>query len=63
MKQIKQLDLPVKHNQLIVARIFSEIREDNRYWCRDLLSEGKRSYRWKLLNTKVRKLIKQLNSK
>ncbi len=52
--QVRELDLPMKRSQVIVARTFNEIREDSRYWCSDLLSEGKRSLRKNILTTAVR---------
>ena len=53
MLQVKDLNLPMKHNQLVVARFISLIREDERYWCRDLLAEGKEYVRNEVLKLKV----------
>ena len=47
------MDLPLMQNQLLVVRYISLIREDERYWCRDLLAEGKGQQRWDILNSKV----------
>ena len=51
---MKELNLPLKHNQLIVARNFGLMREDDRYWCKDLISEGMADHRWMLLTAEVR---------
>ena len=53
LTQVNDLNLPLKHNQLVVARFISLIREDARYWCRDLLAEGKRDVRREILLQKV----------
>ena len=52
-KQVSELDLPVKHTQLVVMRYISVIREDGRYWCRDLLAETRSKRRWQILTSKV----------
>ena len=52
-KQVSELDLPVKHTQLVVMRYISVIREDGRYWCRDLLAENRSKRRWQILTSKV----------
>lgn len=44
----------MKHNQLLVVRYISVIRDDERYWCSDLLAEGKGWQRRDILTTKVR---------
>lgn len=51
--QVKDFDLPLKHNQLIVARNFSLMREDTKYWIKDWLTEEKVKERMRLLTTEV----------
>lgn len=52
--QVKELGLPLKHNKLSVMRFFTLIRDDDRYWCKDLLTEERDSLRWKILTLKVK---------
>lgn len=51
--QVRELNLPLKHNQLVVVRFISQIRDDDRFWCKDLLAEGMTKRRWEILTTKV----------
>jgi len=51
---VKELDLPLKHNQLIVAKHFSLMRENSRYWCKDLLAEEKAVERLKILKVTIK---------
>ena len=53
MLQVNDLNLPLSQNQLVVTRLLSLIREDDRYWCKDLLAEGKGQARRELLKLKV----------
>ena len=39
----------MKHNQNLVAKVFNNMRDDDRYWCKELLREGKMDERLKLL--------------
>ena len=48
------MGLPLKHNQLIVAKFFSHIRDDDHFWCKDFISEGKEGLRWDMLTSSVR---------
>ena len=50
---MRELNVPLKHNQLVVVRFISLIRDDDRFWCRDLLAEGMIERRWEILTTKV----------
>ena len=52
-EQVSELDLPLKHTQLVVMRYISVIRDDGRYWCRDLLAETRSKRRWQILTTEV----------
>ena len=50
---MRELDIPLKHYQLILTRTFTSMREDENYWCHDLLLESKKSYREQLLISEV----------
>ena len=51
--QVKDLNLPLKHNQLLVARFISQIREDDCYWSKELLSAEKKEGRQEILKLEV----------
>lgn len=51
--QVRELDLPLKHNQITVVKFITLIRDDERYWCNELFAEGKSERRWEILTTKV----------
>lgn len=51
---MKELDLPLKRNQLIVAKFISQIREDDAYWCKELLAAENNMSRQEILTLKVK---------
>ena len=52
--QVRELDMPLHHNQLLVVKFITLIREDDHCWCNDLLTEGMRRRRLELLSSKAR---------
>ena len=50
---MKDLDLPLKHNQLVVAKFISQVRVDDCYWCKDLLAAENNEGRHKILKLEV----------
>ena len=48
---MQELDLPLRFNQAVVMKHFSRMREDSRYVCQELLAEGKKNERLKLLTS------------
>jgi hypothetical protein len=55
------LNLPLKHNQLVVAQFISLIRVDDCYWCKDLLAAENNESRQKILKLEVNTGNKTLN--
>ena len=51
--QVNDLNLPLKHNQLVVAKFISQIREDDCHWCKYLLAAEKNEFRREILTLKV----------
>jgi hypothetical protein len=47
--QVRDLALPVKHNQSLVTKVFNHFRDDDRYWCKELLKEGRMDERLSIL--------------
>ena len=45
------MDLPLRFNQALVMKHFSQMREDDRYFCPELLAEGKKAERLELLKS------------
>ena len=55
--QVKDLNLPLKHNQLVVANFISQIREDDCYWCKELLAAENNERRKEILKMKVKRIL------
>lgn len=47
--QVRELDLPLRFNQALVTKQFNQMREDECYFCHELLAEGKEEDRLNLL--------------
>ncbi len=52
--QVKDLNLPLKHNQLTVAKFIGQIREEDCYWCKDLLAAENNEGRQEVLKLEVK---------
>ena len=55
--QVKDLNLPLKHNQLVVAKFISQIREDDCYWCKGLLAAENNEHRNEILKLEVKMFL------
>ena len=55
--QVEELDLPLKCNQLVVAKFISLIREDGCYWCKELLAAENNEGRQKILKLEVIRIV------
>ena len=55
--QVNDFNLPLKYNQLVVAKFISQIREDDCYWCKYLLAAENNEIRHNILTSEVYNII------
>ena len=41
----------MKHNQNVIMKLFNHIRDDERFWCKELLREGMKLGRFNILQS------------